>query len=485
MAATLWWEVNAAEEDEPQTQESPGAGQTPEPTPVPLPTPSSAEGQQGRAVYAKAGCVGCHGEPGGAGFIGPNLAGIATAAGERDPSLPAEDYLRQSIAEPDKIVVAECPAGSCPAGIMPHNYGDTLSQAELDALVVYLLSLKTDTPKPTPTPVSGQAITTPETQPEASTSTSERVDATGLIVFSQARPTGVELFVAPSNGDDPIQLSESPANEILARWSPDATQIAYLRYDPETDGTDVWVMDPTAPAEPRPVTTHGMVDFDSYTWMPDGLSILYYGPQANGSESDVYQLKIDSGKVMTLTADYTGWDASPAPSPDGQWIAFVSDRSDQGKTLDEIWVMRPDGTDLANLTDNGDAWKMSGQLGRLTVPRSLSSAGNLAAAADAPGGPVGLWVMNADGNDQRFVYAYEGPVVEDAPVWSPDGKLIALTLLKEGDYDVWVVPSGGGEAVNVSNLPGDDTGISWSPELHCPDLHQRNRRGPVADCGSG
>ena len=77
---------------------------------------------------------------------------------------------------------------------------------------------------------------------------------------------------------------------------------------------------------------------------------------------------------------------------------------------------------------------------------------------------MGLWVMNADGTDQRFVYAYEGPVVEDAPVWSPDGKLIALTLLKEGDYDVWVVPSGGGEAVNVSNLPGDDTGISWSPD---------------------
>ena len=28
-----------------------------------------------------------------------------------------------------------------------------------------------------------------------------------------------------------------------------------------------------------------------------------------------------------------------------------------GKTLDEIWVMRPDGTGLANLTDNGDAWE--------------------------------------------------------------------------------------------------------------------------------
>ena len=118
------------------------AGQTPEPTPVPLPTPSSAEGQQGKAVYAKAGCVGCHGEPGGAGVIGPNLAGIATAAGERDPSLSAKTYLRQSITDPDGMVAPICPVGPCVKGIMPHSFGNTLTEAELDALVVYLLSLK-------------------------------------------------------------------------------------------------------------------------------------------------------------------------------------------------------------------------------------------------------------------------------------------------------------------------------------------------------
>lgn len=141
VAATLWWEPSATNEEDLQTLQAPRSTETPEPPAVPLPTPSSAEAK-GEAVYAKAGCAGCHGEPGDAGFVGPNLAGIARAAGERDPSLSAEEYLRQSIAEPDKIVVAECPAGSCSAGIMPHNYGDTLSQAELDALVVYLLSLQ-------------------------------------------------------------------------------------------------------------------------------------------------------------------------------------------------------------------------------------------------------------------------------------------------------------------------------------------------------
>ncbi len=37
----------------------------------------------GKAVYAANGCAGCHGEPGGAGIIGPNLAGVATRGRRR------------------------------------------------------------------------------------------------------------------------------------------------------------------------------------------------------------------------------------------------------------------------------------------------------------------------------------------------------------------------------------------------------------------
>lgn len=72
--------------------------------------------------------------------------------------------------------------------------------------------------------------------------------------------------------------------------------------------------------------------------------------------------------------------------------------------------------------------------------------------------------MNADGSDQHLLHEYVGLLFADAPVWSPDGRLIAFNIVEEGDLDVWVVPAEGGEAVNNSNLTGDDTMISWSPD---------------------
>ena len=63
-------------------------------------------------------------------------AGTSSQTGpDLDTSLKGkdEDYIREGIVEPDKVI-----ASGFQAGIMPKNYGDTLSQEEQDALVEYL-----------------------------------------------------------------------------------------------------------------------------------------------------------------------------------------------------------------------------------------------------------------------------------------------------------------------------------------------------------
>lgn len=112
---------------------------------TPTPRPGLAGGASpvdfGRAVYTAAGCGGCHGQDANPAISGPDLAGIAGFGAERMPDLTAEEYIRLSIVAPSAFLAPECPTGACP-DIMPKDYGDRLSQEQLDALVRYLLSLQ-------------------------------------------------------------------------------------------------------------------------------------------------------------------------------------------------------------------------------------------------------------------------------------------------------------------------------------------------------
>jgi hypothetical protein len=70
-------------------------------------------------------------------LVGPSLADAATVAASAVDGLSAEAFLRQSIIEPD-VHVTE---GFMP-GLMFQNYGETLSEQQINDLVAFLLTQK-------------------------------------------------------------------------------------------------------------------------------------------------------------------------------------------------------------------------------------------------------------------------------------------------------------------------------------------------------
>ena len=50
------------------------------------------------------------------------------------------------------------------------------------------------------------------------------------------------------------------------------------------------------------------------------------------------------------------------------------------------------------------------------------------------------------------------------PVWSPDGQEIAFQSTRSGNFDIWVIPSIGGEARQVTFDPAEDQFPQWSPD---------------------
>jgi len=83
------------------------------------------------------GCITCHSLDEGVTLVGPSHANIGAVAESRVAGLSAEEYLRQSIVEPD----AEVTDGFSP-GVMYQNYDNDLSADEIDDLVAFLLTLQ-------------------------------------------------------------------------------------------------------------------------------------------------------------------------------------------------------------------------------------------------------------------------------------------------------------------------------------------------------
>lgn len=83
---------------------------------------------------------------------------------------------------------------------------------------------------------------------------------------------------------------------------------------------------------------------DEGTWLsldvsPDGKTILF---ELLG---DLYTIPIEGGKATRITQGM-GFDSQPRYSPDGQWIAFLSDRDG----AENLWIARADGTEPRKLT---------------------------------------------------------------------------------------------------------------------------------------
>jgi cytochrome c2 len=104
--------------------------------------PTTGSSRSGEEIFAERilgpnpGCITCHSMDPETTLVGPSIAGIAARAGSRVSGLAAEDYLRQSITHPSAFVVDGFDDGK-----MPSDLGNVLTPAEIDAVVVYLLTL--------------------------------------------------------------------------------------------------------------------------------------------------------------------------------------------------------------------------------------------------------------------------------------------------------------------------------------------------------
>ena len=164
-----------------------------------------------------------------------------------------------------------------------------------------------------------------------------------------------------------------------------------------------------------------------------------------GSDYEIYSMNPDGTDDRNLTMNPT-WDEDAAWSPDMQTIAFTTDHRPAGSG---IFLMNADGSDVRFLTEGQDpAWSPDGSLIAYLVQNK-------------PNGSVDLYVMNADGTKPRK-RTVEGVRSQWVPTWSPDGLRIAF-MGYTNVGGIYVMSSEGDDA----DLIAPNTVVSmldWSPD---------------------
>jgi serine/threonine protein kinase/Tol biopolymer transport system component len=195
---------------------------------------------------------------------------------------------------------------------------------------------------------------------------------------------------------------------------------------------------------------------------PDGEFFVYV-KSLGGRSHILFQRVGDTSALKDLSQSSPSDDTQPAFSPDGEQIAFRSERNGGG-----IFVMGATGELVRQVTHFGynPAWSPDGKeivLATESADNPVRHSGTLSK----------LYLVKVDGTESRQLS--QGDAVQ--PSWSPNGSLIAYWGVPPGSGKrvIWTIRAAGGQPVRVT----DDDHLNWSPSWF-PDgkfLYYSSNRG--------
>ncbi|MBC7870655.1 MAG: PD40 domain-containing protein, partial [Chitinophagaceae bacterium] len=132
---------------------------------------------------------------------------------------------------------------------------------------------------------------------------------------------GVE-FAADGTLGSRVLLASEDYETVAAAWSPEGSRLVMLGFSPATGLYNLYLCTLDGLPPRQLLTSHSRVN--PPVWSADGREIIY-DVQEEGARH-LYRLNPEDGRGgMIVTED--DWNAYPIPSPDGSYLAYLSDTS--------------------------------------------------------------------------------------------------------------------------------------------------------------
>jgi TolB protein len=168
-------------------------------------------------------------------------------------------------------------------------------------------------------------------------------------VFASNVDGDYDLYLVQVIGGNPSALTNNDAEDRNPAWSPTSNVIVFASDQASPSELEIWQINTNGQNLKR--LTEAENSSFAPAWSPDGESIVFLSNRRQNT--DVFVMTADgTGERALIVRDVPREERDPAWSQDGAWISFSSNR--EGPVFD-LYVIRPDGTDIRRITEqSGD-----------------------------------------------------------------------------------------------------------------------------------
>jgi dipeptidyl aminopeptidase/acylaminoacyl peptidase len=250
------------------------------------------------------------------------------------------------------------------------------------------------------------------------------------------------LWVVPSEGGWPVQLTISDQRQTSPAWSPDGKWIAYQS---DYDGDEQWDIFLVSPKTGKVVNltqTREIAEMNP-TWSPDGRYLAYaVKPKTSAAfEIDVYDMIMRDVKHVTTNTPQDKRNVNPIWSKDGRFIVYTQEQA-KGTDSNIFIADVATGTSTPLTPHEGEQLYAANDIS----PRPIPDGQQILITSNAANGyeNAGLLTIGTKGGENG-VFSPGGITWLTKDKWeirggefSPDGKLITFTANVDGNEDIYL-----------------------------------------------